>query len=147
MNIIILSDHGMSNSVAPPTLVQNFANLSLIDTKKSIFNYVSNIFPSPGTNLNDLYTSLSKLPNTSVYLKQNVPGQYHYSNNDRIGSVVAVSDEGYYLTTDPTYPGIIFISFKIFNRTKLNYLIGFKGMAGIHGYNNSLPTMRAVFMG
>jgi hypothetical protein len=38
---------------------------------------------------------------------------------------VAISDEGYSLTIDPNN----------------------KGMAGIHGFNNSLASMRAIFVG
>jgi ectonucleotide pyrophosphatase/phosphodiesterase family protein 5 len=125
VNMLVLSDHGMTNAVNPPILVQNYIDLSLVNMNKSIFNYVSNIFPSSNDNLTALYNAMHKLPNTTVYYKKDIPKEYHYINSDRIGDILAVSDEGYYLTNDPK----------------------FKGENGYHGYNNTLKTMRASFMG
>jgi predicted AlkP superfamily pyrophosphatase or phosphodiesterase len=45
LNVIITSDHGMA-SMNGSMLVKDFIDLSLIDSKKSIFGIVSNIWPS-----------------------------------------------------------------------------------------------------
>lgn len=85
LNVIIVSDHGMAQAKGAPVLVQKYVDLNLIDTNKSIFNYVSNIFAKSPNQLATLYDALSKLPNTTVYYKKDIPEEYHYRNNDRIG--------------------------------------------------------------
>lgn len=81
--------------------------------------------------LSELYDALHNLPNTTIYYKNDVPVEFHFSNSDRIGgflfptrfadlkihvfifyccfiaTIVAVSDEGYSLSSDPNYIGII----------------------------------------
>jgi hypothetical protein len=38
-----------------------------------------------------------KIPNLKVYFKENTPAQYHYSNSERIGDIVAIAEPGYRL--------------------------------------------------
>lgn len=35
--------------------------------------------------MKNIYDSMLKIPNLSVYYKENVPEDYHYSKSDRIG--------------------------------------------------------------
>ena len=44
MNVIIVSDHGMAQ-MSTTLIVKDIVNDKLIDSKKSIFNIVSNIYP------------------------------------------------------------------------------------------------------
>lgn len=43
----------------------------------------------------EVYEKLKKVPNLSVYWKKDIPREYHYSYNRRIGPIVIVADEGY----------------------------------------------------
>jgi hypothetical protein len=67
---------------------------------------------------------MQNISRTKVYLKGTLPAEYHYGNNRRIGQIVALVDEGYKLTEE-TSP---------------------RKQKGTHGYNNSLESMRAIFM-
>ncbi|KAI8093108.1 alkaline-phosphatase-like protein [Halteromyces radiatus] len=66
-----------------------------------------------------------------VFLRQDVPNQYHYSNNDRIAPIVVIPDVGY-----------SFQLHKEFNNT----IDGDYRPRGIHGYDNQAIEMRAIFM-
>ena len=72
-----------------------------------------------------LYERLSKIPHASTYYRNQTPPEYLFAQSDRIGPLVVVCDEGYTLSTVP----------------------GDRGIPGLHGYNNSLSSMRTVFMG
>ena len=67
---------------------------------------------------------MQKIPNLQVYKKRDVPVEYHYRSNRRIGQIVAIANEGYKLTED-----------------EKPYLT-----RGAHGYNNTLETMRTIFL-
>lgn len=85
MNIIVTSDHGMAASNLPPILVTKYVDANLIDFNRSLFSYVSHVYPKDASQLSQLYTALQALPNTTVYYKKDVPDYFHYSNSDRIG--------------------------------------------------------------
>jgi hypothetical protein len=66
-----------------------------------------------------------------VYLKQNVPDQYHYSNNDRIAPIVTIPDVGY----------------AFLNHNKSDTTSGLSHQpVGMHGYDPSHHDMLAIFM-
>lgn len=62
-----------------------------------------------------------------VFSKENMPIPYHYSKHPRISPLVFVANSGWYLDTG------ILPSFK-------------PGVFGLHGYDNSLPEMQAIFL-
>ncbi|MFI5235548.1 MAG: ectonucleotide pyrophosphatase/phosphodiesterase [Gemmatimonadales bacterium] len=67
-------------------------------------------------------------PHLSVYWKADVPARFHYSSNPRISTIVALADDGWYVTTR-------------------SYAARRPVMAGgDHGYDNALPSMRALFV-
>jgi hypothetical protein len=70
-----------------------------------------------------LYEQLKKIPNLKVYYKEEMPQDLNYNKSRRIAPIVAIADEGYTLGT--------------FNAT----------LAGNHGFDNKLASMRAIFMG
>lgn len=51
INIIVLSDHGMTTQLEPPILVSKYVDANLIDFNKSIFSYVSNVYPKSDDNV------------------------------------------------------------------------------------------------
>ena len=98
INIIITSDHGMVNSKLPPILVTRYVDSNLIDFNRSLFSYVSHIYPKEMSQLNQLYAALQNLPNTTIYYKKDVPYFFHYSNSDRIGKTKKIiKNRNFYL--------------------------------------------------
>ena len=60
INIIVLSDHGMTTQLAPPIIVSNYVDANLIDFSKSIFSYVSNVYPKSDDNVLKLFVFFKK---------------------------------------------------------------------------------------
>jgi predicted AlkP superfamily pyrophosphatase or phosphodiesterase len=85
LNLIVVSDHGMTEAKSRPMLVTNYVNTDLIDFNKSTIDVVSNIYPKNNSKLSELYTSLAKIPHAKVYLKHQIPESYHYRNSIRTG--------------------------------------------------------------
>ena len=88
----------------------------------------------------------SKTMNFTVYKKEDIPREFHYSNHRRILPIFIMADEGWDI-----YPQ--------FNKSWLNgsnqkivYCKYFNNCSegttvwGNHGYNNSLPSMRPLFI-
>ncbi len=105
LNIIITSDHGMA--AAKPDckiLVFDYIDENFIDMNKTIFGQVSHIYPKAGRvsgfiifldtfilnfyllQEKDVYESLKKIDKIDVYFKKDIPEQYHFQNNKRIGN-------------------------------------------------------------
>ena len=72
-----------------------------------------------------LYRDFKKNPNLEVYYKENVPERLHFKKSDRIGPIVVICKEGYSLRS----------------RTGGFFL------KGNHGFDNTLQSMRAIFLG
>lgn len=135
VNLIIVSDHGMAPQDPNNTIVLD----ELFDpgaAEKVIWtNEIVSIFPRDGKE-DEIFNALkAKLPpQAKVYRKADVPARFHYSNSPRIAPLLVLPDEGWTLTT----------------RTKLDEKKA-KGqmtaLKGGHGYDNDLPSMRAIFIG
>lgn len=130
-NLIILSDHGMSE----------ISDLRVIELNDFLpRNYYSmygaspiwNIIPKKGLE-DKVYQILlheSKTRNYTVYRKDQVPYEYHYSAHRRILPLVIVADDGYDI-----------VDTKINLDEERDHHIW-----GNHGYNNSLASMRPLFI-
>ena len=70
---------------------------------------------------------MENIPNLKVYKRTDIPKEFYYSSSDLIAPIVAVSNEGYEL-----------------NDKLVNYTYS---RNGAHGYNNTIFTMRAIFLG
>ena len=46
---------------------------------------IKNNFKSHIVKLSEIYQALSRMPNATTYLKENVPDEYHFRASDRIG--------------------------------------------------------------
>jgi predicted AlkP superfamily pyrophosphatase or phosphodiesterase len=44
MNVVVLSDHGMTSAQGKPILVTDYVSTELVDFNRSIFGYVSNVY-------------------------------------------------------------------------------------------------------
>ena len=115
INIILVSDHGMTNSTEA-LYVGNYTNLTYFDLNRTDFSIVSNIRLNPQvdvsftttvliftfqpiftmTNMKKrlqkqvAFNSLKNIPNVDVYYKEQVPERFNYRSSDRIGWHVLV---------------------------------------------------------
>jgi predicted AlkP superfamily pyrophosphatase or phosphodiesterase len=122
MNIIIVSDHGMATMEGITYKVQDYIDRSLIDETKSSYGIVGNIYPKDDKDLQLVFDELSKIPNLNVYFKEDVPQKLNFKNSNRIGPIVTVANEGYVLNTQT------------------------QSLKGNHGFDNSLTSMRSIFL-
>ncbi|MEK6324159.1 MAG: ectonucleotide pyrophosphatase/phosphodiesterase [Acidobacteriota bacterium] len=134
VNLIIVSDHGMAPQDPKNTIVLD----ELVDAnlaEKIIWtSEIVSIFPKEGKE-DAIYKRLkAKLPpQAKVYRKAEIPARFHYSNSPRIAPLLVLPEEGWTLTTRAKV-----------NETKAK---GQKnGLRGGHGYDNELPSMRAIFI-
>jgi predicted AlkP superfamily pyrophosphatase or phosphodiesterase len=134
VNLIIVSDHGMA------TVTLNNAILldKLFDTGLAtrIFwtREIVSIFPKEGKE-DEIYQSLKrKLPaQARVYRKAEMPARFHYSQSPRIAPLLVLPAEGWILTNQSAF-------------AELQLKGEAKKSRGGHGYDNRLPSMRAIFV-
>lgn len=129
-NLIFLSDHGMAE-VSDEKIIQlnDFIDRSTYSMygKSPLWN----ILPKPGKE-NYVYDTLyenSKDKNYKVYRRHEVPFEYHYSNHRRILDIVIIADEGWDIIDVKS--NLDEVQAKIY---------------GNHGYNNSLESMKPLFI-
>lgn len=123
LNVVITSDHGMSLTPSDKILnLDNYINPESYRIFQS--NPIANILPNDGVSAEELKANLSSLPNAKVYLKEEIPEEFHYKHNRRIQPLLIVSDNGYSI---------------VYNHKNYTNL-------GDHGYNNSLADMHPFFM-
>jgi predicted AlkP superfamily pyrophosphatase or phosphodiesterase len=134
VSLIIVSDHGMTTV--------NFNNAiildELFDTKlaERIFwtREIISIFPKAGRE-DEIYRTLkSRLPSQArVYRKAELPARLHYSNSPRIAPLLVLPGDGWILTNRKSFE-------EMKSKGRMNQ------PGGGHGYDNRLPSMRAIFI-
>jgi predicted AlkP superfamily pyrophosphatase or phosphodiesterase len=135
VNIIIISDHGMSR-IDPSQVVMLDDYFDPKRAEAVVWNGCSvNIFPEPGME-RAIYSSLKSKapPQVTVYRKQEVPARFHYGSSTRIGDIVVMADEGWTITSRERY------------REPARAANGKVTYRGAHGYDNRLESMRAIFI-
>lgn len=134
VSLIIVSDHGMANVNFNHSIILD----EMFDTKlaKRIFwtREITSIFPEAGKE-DEIYRTLkSRLPSQArVYRKAELPARLHYANSPRIAPLLVLPKEGWILTNR-----------KSFEAMKAEGRMNQAG--GGHGYDNQLPSMRAIFI-
>jgi predicted AlkP superfamily pyrophosphatase or phosphodiesterase len=134
VNLIIVSDHGMA--------VQDNRNTILLDklfdtrlAEKILWtSEIVGIFPKEGQEA-AIYDALkAKLPpHARIYRKQDVPARFHYSDSPRIPPILVLPDEGWILTNTE-------------RQAEWQRRGTPSRLRGGHGYDNQLPSMRAIFI-
>ena len=134
VNLIIVSDHGMA--------VQDNRNTILLDklfdtelAEKILWtSEIVGIFPKEGKEA-AIYNALKAglPPQARVYRKQDVPARYHYSNSPRIPPILVLPKEGWILTNSQ-------------RAAEWQRRGSPSRLRGGHGYDNQLPSMRAIFI-
>ncbi|VDL64687.1 unnamed protein product [Hymenolepis diminuta] len=134
-NIIVTSDHGMTNVDINQRIVKIYDYLPLDEYMAGVDGSPATlgVWPLPsGKGVEDLYTMVKKAEtdggHCKVYKKEEIPDEYHYKRNDRIAPIVVIAEEGWMLQTNKSKP--------------------FTGsLAGMHGYNNSNADMHPFIIG
>ncbi|XP_013379843.2 LOW QUALITY PROTEIN: ectonucleotide pyrophosphatase/phosphodiesterase family member 5-like [Lingula anatina] len=123
INIILTSDHGMT-AVSDERVIylDKYANPMFYQLVG--YGAFGNILPVEGKE-EEVYQNLTKVPHLHVYLKEDVPEDYHYKNNRRTQPILVELELGWYFCPDSS--------------EKLD-------IKGSHGYNNSFPDMHPYFI-
>ncbi|XP_025949595.2 ectonucleotide pyrophosphatase/phosphodiesterase family member 5 [Dromaius novaehollandiae] len=123
INVIITSDHGMSQSSSERLIeLDQYVDRELykvIDHSPAVA-----ILPKEGK-LDQVYEALANAhPNMTVYKKEQIPDRLHYKHNSKIQPILALADEGW----------------EIVHNKSDHFLLG------NHGYDNVLPEMHPIFL-
>ena len=134
INLIIVSDHGMASVRLNNAILLD----KLFDTNLAsrIFwtREIVSIFPKAGKE-EVIYQSLKRrLPaQARVYRRAEMPARFHYSQSPRIAPLLVLPAEGWILTNQKAFG-------------ELQAKGEMKNSKGGHGYDNQLPSMRAIFI-
>ena len=128
VNLVIVSDHGMAETSREKVVfldeVLEAGSYRVVD-----WNPVAMIVPSAGRE-NEVFRRLSAVPHLTSWRRAEVPQRYHFQAHPRITLIVAAADEGYTITTRQRFAGTVPGAW----------------VAGMHGYDNQLPSMGALFV-
>lgn len=134
VNLIIVSDHGMTaansnNAIFMDELFDTDLAEEILWTAE-----IAGIFPKEGKE-DVIYDTLKAAlpPQAKVYRKQEVPARFHYSNSPRIPPLLVLPDEGWIITNRKRFA-------EMQRQENMNH------SRGRHGYDNQLPSMRAIFI-
>jgi ectonucleotide pyrophosphatase/phosphodiesterase family member 5 len=128
MNIIVVSDHGMT-AVSPSRVVNVGAKTGGYDVITEGVGPVMMIQPERPDDTRAIYDNLKRNRNHfSVYLKEDMPGHWHYSAHPFILPIVVVADIGWSLSPREYDPAR-----------------GYFASGGNHGYDNKHLDMHGIF--
>ncbi len=127
VNLVIVSDHGMTAIAPERTILLD----ELIDRTAVRVDALSPVLMAwPRAGLEDsVYRGLGRSPHLTVHRRANLPARYHLSGSPRVPPIVAVADEGWTIRWRP-------------GRAEQAESTD----RGDHGYDDSLPSMGALFI-
>lgn len=128
INIIVVSDHGMAYVAPDHTILMD----QVIDLDQV---HVVAMGILAGFNLKPEYAAatreklLARHPHMRCWDKRDIPARFHYGSNPRVPEINCLADTGWRISSSP-------------------YMAARKGPPGLgeHGYDNTDPTMRALFV-
>lgn len=126
VNIIIVSDHGMSQlSRDRVDVLDKYIDLSKIDV---MYDGPAFSFYPSFTDMDDYFTHV-KIPHAKLYVLGSAPKRFHYSGSNRLAPYLLLMDDGWSITSQA-------------------YLDKHPKFAtgGAHGYDPELPSMHALFI-
>jgi len=127
VNLIIVADHGMAAS-SPDRVVFLDDYFDLDDVRVVDYDPVAMLRPAEGKR-EAVYDALQRAPHLTIYKKEDVPEDLHFTAHRRITPLVALAEDGWRISTHAFYD-------RDPNR--------FAG--GAHGYDHRLPSMHALFI-
>lgn len=127
-NLVILSDHGMSDS-SPDRIVllDRIVNLEHVEIKSALVNL--GVEPKAGYEAEVERAMLAPHPHLTCWKKGAVPKRFHYGANSRIPAIQCVTQDGWMVSTESI------------ESKRAHPLLG------EHGYDNNDPNMLALFVG
>jgi len=130
INIIMVGDHGMSQTSCERVVYIDKYNVTLNDIQSSqqYGGPFMSIDPKSGISAEDIVNRLHcKSPHLRVFLKKDLPKRLHYSLNRRIGQIILIAEDEWLIGT--------------------NASVGYRYCkGGTHGYDNLDANMRALFV-
>ncbi|KAB0350768.1 hypothetical protein FD754_015625, partial [Muntiacus muntjak] len=138
LNIIIFSDHGMTDISWIDKVIEldNYINLRDLQQVKGRGPIMS-LWPAPGKH-SEIYSKLRRVEHMTVYKKEDIPSRFHYKKGKFVSPLTLVADEGWFITENRQS-----LPFWM-NSTVTRKAEGWQW--GWHGYDNELRTMRGIFL-
>ncbi|KAL9137286.1 MAG: hypothetical protein Q9175_001512 [Cornicularia normoerica] len=138
VNVVVVSDHGMATtSIDRLIQLDDLIDLDLVEHIDGWPLY--GLRPGDPINLRGLYDRLlaesQSSGNFEVYLKENMPERYHFSNNDRIAPLWVIPNTGWAI-----------VHKKNFDVKEAKAKGEIYNPKGLHGYDHEHPLMRAIFV-
>ncbi|CAF3335834.1 unnamed protein product [Rotaria socialis] len=126
LNIIILSDHGMANTVRTVQPFRDgYVNRSSVEDN-ILDGTLFSVTPRSGQ-FEQVLNGLRLIPGVKAYKREEFPERFHYAKAvNRLGEIIVVPDS----------EGVVF------SQATGNVSVA----KGNHGYDNILPSMQAIFM-
>jgi predicted AlkP superfamily pyrophosphatase or phosphodiesterase len=125
VNIIVVSDHGMSET-SPDRVIALDDYISLDDVRINDWTPVAMIAPKAGRDT-AVYRALKGAhPALDVYWKDELPARLAFGTNPRVPAIIAIAHDGWTITSRARAASV--------------------RVGGDHGYDNALPSMRALFV-
>jgi predicted AlkP superfamily pyrophosphatase or phosphodiesterase len=123
VDVIIVSDHGMT-STSPGRVVYLDDFIDQESVEVDALSPVLMVRPRAGQE-ELVYRRLKRAPHLTTYRKEELPERFHLRESPRVPAIVTVADEGWEIRwrTGSARVGL-----------------------GDHGYDDSLPSMRAIFL-
>jgi len=125
INVLLVSDHGMAaQSEDKVVFIDEIINLEDVDMID--WSPVAMIQPDEGKR-DEIFTALKENEeNYRVYLKDEMPERFHFSNHYRIPEIIMIADIGYTITNRDNFEerGVV---------------------PGMHGFDNTEPEMFTYF--
>lgn len=128
VNLILVSDHGMGYLDPAKTISLDTA----IDLKKfdvSGSGAFISLHSNDRKDLKSAYKVLQKIQHIKAYWHNHIPSEYKLSDIERLGNIVIIADEGYYMMTKP-----------IKNQAMPS------GQMASHGWSNKMKDMQGIFL-
>lgn len=140
LNIIIVSDHGMTavdSWAADKIPLKDYIDLDDI-VKIVDRGAVVAIHPVEGK-VDAVYRSLKKMPGTRVWKKNDIPAEFHYKDNIRTAPILLLADKGYFIK------GVAKKSILSYGAVPPS--VADSVINGFHGYDpTGFPDMRGIFL-
>ena len=122
IDFIVLSDHGMATYY--PEKYVNLNDYLPRDSFDCVFDGVPTLLYPKKTYVDTAYAILQKVPNVTVWKKNEIPEKFVYGKNPRVSDLVVSPHIGTY------------VEFR--EKSSPRY-------AATHGYDNFMPEMEAIF--
>nr|KAF6460266.1 ectonucleotide pyrophosphatase/phosphodiesterase 6 [Molossus molossus] len=136
LNVIIFSDHGMTDIFWMDKVIELNKYISLDDLQQvKDRGPVVSLWPAPGKH-SEMYTKLRAVGHMAVYEKEAIPDRFYYKKGKFVAPLTLVADEGWFITE---------------RRDLLPFWMNSTGkregwQRGWHGYDNELMDMRGIFL-